>query len=411
MTAPVAGRRVVVTGMGAVSGIGVGLREFAAALRAGRSAAAPATSFDTTGFPSEIVCEVRDFVAGDWIRTLDPARLGRAAQFAAAAARMAVLDAGLEPEALARRRGLVTIGTTNGESQDVDELTAVDVRHGPDRMRPELARRVPPQTIATSVARELGLSDVDARVIGTACSAGNYAIGEGLDAIRLGLADYVLCGGSDAVSRKTFAAFHRLGLVAPDACRPFDAERRGIVTGEGAGVLLLESAEHATARGARVHAEVLGYGLNCDGEHPVAPSRSSVARCMRLALRDAGVKPEEVGFVSAHGTGTQLNDITECEAIRDVYGDRPPPVVSLKSMLGHTMGAASALAAIGCVLALTGEFIPPTINHRRTDPACDIDCVPNVARPARVDVVQNNGFAFGGDNAVVVLGRYDGRER
>lgn len=409
--APVTGRRVVVTGMGVVSGIGVGLREFAEGLKAGRSAAAPATSFDTTGFPSEVVCEVRGFVPGDWLRTVDPARLGRAGQFAAAAARMAVHDAGLDQEDLARRRGLVTIGTTNGESQDVDELTTTGVRHGPDRMRPDLARRVPAQTIATSVARELRLSDVDARVIGTACSAGNYAIGEGLDAIRLGLADYVLCGGSDAVSRKTFAAFHRLGLVAPDACRPFDAERQGIVTGEGAGVLLLESLEHATARGARIHAEVLGYGLNCDGEHPVAPDRSSVARCIRLALSDAGVQPAEVGFISAHGTGTKLNDITECEAIRDVYGDRTPPVVSLKSMLGHTMGAASALAAIGCVLALTEEFIPPTINHRRTDPACDIDCVPNVARPAQVDVVQNNGFAFGGDNAVVVLGRHGRGER
>ncbi|MEU5693052.1 beta-ketoacyl-[acyl-carrier-protein] synthase family protein [Actinosynnema sp. NPDC020468] len=395
-------RRVVVTGMGVVSSIGVGSADFTAGLRAGRSGAGPATAFDATGFPSDVVCEVADFTPSRWLRALDPADLGRAAQFAAAAARMAVADTDLA--VLRDRRGLVSIGTTNGESQDVDALTTAEVRGRP--LDPVAARRVSSRGIATSVATELGLSDVDAYVIGTACSAGNYAIGDGVDALRHGHAEYAVVGGADAISRKTFAAFHRLGLIAKDACRPFDRGRKGILTGEGAGVLLLETLASARARGARIHAEVLGYGLTCDADHPVSPSRSGIARCMRSALDDAGVKPEEVGFVSAHGTGTKLNDRTECEALRDVYGDAPPPLVGLKSMLGHAMGAASAIAAIACCLALTEGFIPPTINHRETDPACEVDCVPNRARVAELDVVQNNGFAFGGDNAVVLFGRY-----
>lgn len=399
-------RRVVVTGMGVVSSIGVGLGDFTEALRTGRSRARRAISFDPTGFPTELVCEVQDFEAEQWIRTLDPERVGRASQFAVAAARMAVADSGVELDAMRSRRSMIAIGTTNGQSQDVDHLAAVNTYEGPEHMDPEIARRVPSQLLSVSVARELGLTHVDPYVIGTACSAGNYAIGDGIDSIRVGDADFALVGGADAASRKTFAAFHRLGLISPDAVRPFDVDRKGILTGEGSAMLLLESLDSALARGARIHAEMLGYGLNCDGVHPVQPTRESVARCMRLALDDAGVKPGEVSFISAHGTGTKLNDITECDAIRDVYGDAVPRVVGMKSMLGHAMGAASAIAAVGCVVAMNGGFIPPTVNHATTDPDCGIDCVPNVAVDADVDIVQNNGFAFGGDNAVIVLGKY-----
>ncbi|MFI6096974.1 beta-ketoacyl-[acyl-carrier-protein] synthase family protein [Lentzea sp. NPDC051213] len=399
-------RRVVVTGMGVVSSIGMGAGEFADGLRAGRSGAGPVTAFDASGFPSDIACEVRDFEPERWIRTVPARELGRASQYAVAAARMAVDDAGGDSCSLGDRRGLVVIGTTGGEAQDVDRLAELEVTEGAERMDPEIVGRVSAQNLAVSVARELRLSDVDAYVIGTACSAGNYAIGDAFDAVRLGEVDFALCGGSDALSRRTFATFHRLGLVAPDVCRPFDRDRKGILTGEGAAVLVLESLDSALARGATIHAEVLGYGLNCDAHHPVSPLRSSVARVVGLALDDAGVKPGDVDLISAHGTGTKLNDVTECEAIRDVYGDDPPPVVSIKSMLGHTMGAASALATVACALAITGGFIPPTVNHRETDPACEIDCVPNHAVDADLQVVQNNGLAFGGDNAVLVLGKY-----
>jgi 3-oxoacyl-[acyl-carrier-protein] synthase II len=410
MTAATA-HRVVVTGMGAVSSIGVGLPDYTAGLRAGRNGAGPVTAFDPAGFPSEVACEVTGFVAGDWLGHEAAGRLGRTSQFSVAAARMAVEDSGVDLVDLRSRRGVVAVGTTDGQSQDIDALVATMLARGPERMDPAVAGRVPAQRLALDIAQELRLSNVDAYAIGTACSAGNYTLGDGFDAIRLGEADFALCGGADTVSRRNFAGFQRLGLVAPDLCRPFDTGRAGILTGEGSGMLLLESLESALARGAIVHMEVLGYGLNCDGKHPVAPTRSSVARCMQLALDDARVKPDEVDLISAHGTGTKLNDLTECDAIRDVFGARPPRTVSLKSMLGHSMGASSALAAIACAVAITHGFIPPTVNHRSTDPECGIDCVPNHAVDADLRVVQSNGLAFGGDNAVLLLGKYEGNSR
>lgn len=188
--------------------------------------------------------------------------------------------------------------------------------------------------------------------------------------------------------------------------RGSSVHRAGILTGEGGGVLLPESLESALARGARVYAEVLGYGLNCDAYHPVAPDQDSIARCMRLALDDAGVRPEQVDLISAHGTGTKANDVTECRAINDVFAGRPPRTVSLKSMLGHTMGAASALAGAACSLAIAHGFIPPTTNHVETDPACEIDCVPNHSVPADLRIVQSNGLVLAGNNAVVLFGKH-----
>jgi len=320
---------------------------------------------------------------------------------------MAVADAGLTEDDLRARRGLICIGTTDGESYDLDQLVEIEVNHGPEAMDPVQARRSTATRLTAGVAHDLDLSDVEAITVATACSAGNYAIGNGFDAVRTGEAEYALVGGADAMCRKTFAGFYRLGTVAPDCCRPFDSERKGILTGEGAGVLVLEPMESALRRGAPIYAEVLGYALNCDAKHPVAPDRESIKECIELALRNAGVEPHEVDLISAHGTGTPANDVTETGAIRDVYGAKTPPTVSFKSMLGHTMGAASALAAIACGLGITHRFIPPTINHRETDPECAVDCVPNQARDAELKIVQNNGMAFGGNNAVVVLGRFD----
>jgi 3-oxoacyl-[acyl-carrier-protein] synthase II len=398
---------VVVTGLGVVSSIGIGAERFAAGLRSGRSGVSPITAFDTTGYAHSNGCEVIGFDPAEWIHRTPVAELGRASRFAAAAARMAVRDAGLIDRQLQAARCQISIGTTDGESHDLDRLTAAEVAGGPAAMDPRLARRIPAPLLSVAVARELGLSDAEVLTVGTACSAGNYALGNGLDAIRFGDAEFALCGGADAVCRKTFTAFYRLGTIAPDCCRPFDVSRQGILTGEGAGVLLLESLSSARARGARVYAEVLGYGLNCDAYHPVAPNEESVARCMELALTDAGVKPQEVDLISAHGTGTKANDITETQAIRRVFGDQPPRTIALKSMLGHTMGAASALGAIACSLAITHRFIPPTINHVETDPQCPIDCVPNTAVEADLRIVQNNGLAFGGNNAVVLLGKHE----
>ncbi|WP_406383515.1 beta-ketoacyl-[acyl-carrier-protein] synthase family protein [Streptomyces sp. NBC_01618] len=398
--------RVVLTGLGVVSSIGLGVKEFLSGLREGRSGARPITVFDTEGFAHANGCEIVEFDPQDWIRTLDAQHLGRAAQFSAAAARMALEDAGLDAAELRGRRGLISIGTTDGESYDLDQLVEAELKGGAGSFDPVAARRIPAGRLSVAIAQELELADAEAVTVPTACAAGNYAIGYGFDAVRSGEADYAFCGGADAMCRKTFTGFYRLGTIAPERCQPFDADRKGILTGEGAGVLVLERLESALERGATIYAEVLGYGLNCDAHHQVAPNRASVARCMELALDNAGVKPAEVDLISAHGTGTRANDITEAGAIREVFGT-PPRTVSMKSMLGHSMGAASALGAIGCALAIANRFIPPTINHVTTDPECDVDCVPNQAVEADLKVVQNNGLAFGGNNAVVLLGRYD----
>ena len=398
-------RRVAVTGLGVVSSIGIGVDEFTAGLRAGRSGARPIGAFDTGGFAHANGCEVVDFQPEQWVRRTPLHQLGRASQFSVAAARMAIEHAGLDLDAVAGIPAVISIGTTDGGSDSGERIAETIVRSGPESIDPVQARRVPAGALSVSIARELGLSNVDLTTIATACAAGNYAIGNSFDAVASGEADFALCGGADAMCRMTFTGFYRLGAVDPVACRPFDVGRRGILTGEGAGVLVLEPLEQALARRATIFAEVLGYGLNCDAYHQVAPDQSSVAGCMRLALDNAGVATSDVDLISAHGTGTKANDVTECGAIREVFGQSPPRTVSLKSMLGHTMGAASALAAVGCALALTHGFIPPTINHQRTDPNCGVDCVPNHAIPADLRVVQNNALAFGGNNAVVLFGR------
>jgi 3-oxoacyl-[acyl-carrier-protein] synthase II len=392
-------QRVAVTGLGVVSSIGTGVADYAAGLRAGRGGARPISVFDTEGFAHSVGCEVVGFEPRRWVTGQPVEHLGRAAQFSVAAAKMAVADAGLTDFG----RAMVCLGTTDGGG-DAGERVAEHVVRDTE-VPADLPRQVPAATLPIAVARELGLSDVDIATVATACAAGNYAIGNGFDAIAAGDVDVALCGGADAMCRMTFTGFYRLGAVDPELCRPFDVNRKGILTGEGAGVLVLEPLDRAVARGARVYAEVLGYGLNCDAAHPVAPDRDSVAACMRLALDDAGVTPDQVDLISAHGTGTKANDSTECGAIHDVFGTAPPRTVSVKSMLGHTMGAASALSAIACVLAITEGFVPPTVNHVETDPACGIDCVPNESVPADLRVVQNNALAFGGNNSVVLFGR------
>lgn len=400
-------RRVVITGIGVVTSIGIGVGEFLSGIRSGRSGVKPISAFDTTGFEYDNACEVAGFDPEAYIERLDPAELGRASQLSVAAAGMAVKDAGISLAGLRSRRSLVSVGTTNGEGRDFDVLTGQGVDFGMDGLDPALAGRIGAGRLSSSIAREMGLTDTEAVTLPTACAAGNYAIGYGFDAVRSGDVEVALCGGADALCRKTFAGFYRLGTIAPNVCQPFDRDRKGILTGEGAGILLMESLDTALARGAKIYAEVLGFGLNCDAHHPVAPERDSLASCMRLAHEDAGIKPSEVDFISAHGTGTKANDVTEAQAIHQVFGGSPPPTVSIKSMLGHSMGAASALAAAACALAITEGFIPPTINHVETDPECAVDCVPNQERVADLRVVQNNALAFGGNNAVLILGKYE----
>lgn len=319
---------------------------------------------------------------------------------------MALQNAGITVEQLKNVPVTIAVGTTDGESRDLDAISEV-FRHNGSSISHELATRVHPVNLAAAVADLIEAPQTDMVTIATACSAGNYAIGYGYDAIASNDADLAIVGGADALCRKTFTGFYRLGTIAPDVCRPFDAHRKGILTGEGSGMLVLEPMDEAVARGAVIYAEVLGYGLNCDARHPVAPDVDGVAGCIEKALALSAVDPGSVDLVSAHGTGTAANDVAECQALTQVFGENLPRTISVKSMIGHSMGAASAIGAIASALALHGQFIPPTINHRETDPKCPIDCVPNKAVEAALDVVQNNGLAFGGNNAVLVLRKAD----
>ncbi|MDC8758944.1 beta-ketoacyl-[acyl-carrier-protein] synthase family protein [Janthinobacterium fluminis] len=399
-------KRVVITGIGAVTSIGIGGRDFCNALRAGVSGVSEITSFDTKGFEHFKGCQIHNFEPANWLQHVDPASIGRSSQFAASAAVMAAADAGLSREALAASNCGVCIGTTDGESQIIDQLSEQALQHGFAAIDARLVTQVPCHNIATAVATELGLRH-QALVMPTACSAGNYAIGYAYDLISLGEADFMICGGADSICRKTFAGFYRLGTIAPEVCQPFDMHRKGIMTGEGAGILLLETLDSALARGAHIYAEVLGYGLTCDADHMVAPNRDSIARCIRNAHSNAGITPADVDYICAHGTGTVANDVTEAAAIRSVFGADMPPVSSIKSMIGHTMGAASAIASVASAIAIDEGFIPPTINHVEDDPQCGVDCVPNVSRPAPLRIVENHGFAFGGNNAITIYARYE----
>ncbi|MEU9508370.1 beta-ketoacyl-[acyl-carrier-protein] synthase family protein [Micromonospora sp. NPDC048170] len=397
-------RRVVVTGLGPVSSIGTGVTAFGAALRAGRSGISQITSFDPTGFPYRNGGEVRDFDPAAWLRRLPPARWGRSSQFAAAAARLAADDAKLDLDTVDRTRAHAVIGTTSGESVVLEALTARLVEAGFDAVPPQLVEQLPAGRLAHAVSEELGLRG-DSLTLATACSASNYAIGYAYDLLVTGESDVVFAGGADSVCRWAHAGFYRLGALTESACAPFDRDRSGILTGEGSAVLALETGEHAEARGAHIYAEVLGYGLNCDAKHPVAPDRDSIAECIRIAHRNAGITPDQVDYICAHGTGTPANDLVEAQAVLEVFGPNPPPISSIKSMIGHTMGAASGFGAIASALAIEQGFLPPTVNWSHPDPQlAGIDPVPNEARPATVRLVQNNGFAFGGNNAIVLLG-------
>jgi 3-oxoacyl-[acyl-carrier-protein] synthase II len=242
----------------------------------------------------------------------------------------------------------------------------------------------------------------------TACAAGNYAIGYGYDLICLNRADIILAGASDPFSRISFTGFNQFSAVAPERCQPFDKNRKGMMVAEGSGILVLESLESALKRGAHIYAEILGYGLSCDANHMTQPSAEGMGACMIKAMSSSGVGKEDVDYISAHGTGTLANDRTECSAIKEVFGERyrDIPVNSIKSMLGHTMGAASALEAIACSLVVKNDIIPPTINFETADPECDIDCVPNKSRQYVVNIALNNSYAFGGNNASLVLKKF-----
>ncbi|MBI5056888.1 MAG: beta-ketoacyl-[acyl-carrier-protein] synthase family protein [Nitrospirae bacterium] len=396
-------RRVVVTGLGVVSSVGIGKDAFWNAILNGKSGIGKVSSFDTGNHRCHNAGEIKNFVPEEFIARRKVKFFGRTSQLAIAATALAFNDAKLPLKYIDKKRTGVFIGTTMGE-KPLEEAIDSWFMEGADK----ISRAKILQASANNISANIGIYfklEGPNYLIPTACAAGNYAIGYGADLIRRGDLDCAIAGGADAFSKLAFTGFQRVYAMSPEKCQPFDKNRKGMLVGEGAGILVLESLESALKRDADIYAEILGYGLSCDAFHMTASDSDGIEKVMLKALKDADIGKEEVDYISAHGTGTQGNDRIECAAIRKVFKEqyKTIPVSSIKSMLGHTMGAASAIEALTCCLIVKEDIIPPTMNFETPDPKCDIDCVPNRARRRRVNIALNNGFAFGGNNSCLVI--------
>lgn len=396
--------RVVVTGIGVVSSIGLGKHAFYESLAKGTSGLAPVTAFPTESLGRHIAGEVKAFNPKDHLSAAETRAMGRCSQMGVAAARMAVEDAKLVLSNVASGRMASVFGTTMGDADVLGDLDYELIARGERAVRPALITKYGATLLPIHVARALGIDGM-VMTLPAACAAGNYAIGLAVDLIREGRADVVIAGASELLQKLQYAGFVRLAAMAPEKCQPFDKNRQGLLLGEGAGVLVLESEAHAQKRGAKPVAEIGGFGLTCDAHHITRPhpdAKGSVD-AMRQAIARSGLEHSQIDFVNAHGTGTKANDVAETKVMHEVFGDRNVPISSMKSMLGHCMGAASALEAIGCVFTLETGIYPPTINFETPDPECDVDLVANEARKGAAQVVLNNSLAFGGYNAVLCL--------
>ena len=409
-------RRVVVTGLGIVSPIGRSVDEAWPALLARRSGAAPISRFDASDFPVRFACEVDDLHVSEFVDAKVVRRTDRCTHLVLAAAEQAVRDSGLDVGSEGDRAG-TSIGTALGGVSSFEHTVLQLADRGPDRVSPFAIVQTLPNLAAGWVSIQLGTRG-PLLAQSTACAASSMAIGDALDAIRLGRADVMVCGGSEApvtpVAVAGFAAMRALSTRNDDpatASRPFDGARDGFVIAEAAAVLVLEELEHARARGARVYAEIAGYGVSSDANHVSDPDPvgANAARAVRMALADAGLQPEDVGYVNAHGTSTPAGDAAETRVLKLVFGDtlpRRPLVSSTKGATGHTLGAAGAVEAVFTVLALHHGTLPPTINQAATDPECDLDYIANTARVEQVDAALSNSFGFGGHNSVVAFRRW-----
>ncbi|HEY5058713.1 MAG TPA: beta-ketoacyl-ACP synthase II [Gaiellaceae bacterium] len=409
-------RRVVITGLGAVTPLGNDVRSTWENLLAGESGAGPITHFDTTGFPVTFACEVKDFDPATWIDFKQARRMDRFAQMIVAAARQAEQDSGLNIAAESDRVG-AAIATGIGGLQSYQDCYDTLRERGPDRVNPFAIPAIIPNMGAGWVSMELGTKGPLASEC-TACAASNMAIGDGTDAIRLGRADVMFCGGTEAAINKVgiagFGAMRALSRRNDEperASRPFDAGRDGFVMGEAGAVLVLEELEHAKARGAKIYGEIAGYGVSADALHITEPDPTGVnpARAMAMAMGDAGVTPEDIDYINAHATSTPIGDSAETRVIKLAMGEeqaRRLAVSGTKGATGHCLGAAGAVEALFTTLAVSEGMLPPTINYEVPDPDCDLDYVPNVARKADVRVAINNSFGFGGHNACVVIRQY-----
>ncbi|HET6948098.1 MAG TPA: beta-ketoacyl-ACP synthase II [bacterium] len=410
--------RAVVTGIGVVSPIGIGKDRFWASLVEGRCGVGPITRFDASAFTTRIAAEVPDFDPTNWMDRKEARRNDRFVQFAYAASRMALEDGNfhLTPQNAARVGVLIGSGIGGAETWEEQHRTLLE--RGPGRVSPFFIPMIIINMASGVVSILLGAKGPNSAVV-TACATGGNAIGEAARIIQRGEADAMVAGGSEAtITALSLAGFCSMKAMSTrndepaKASRPFDATRDGFIMGEGAGIVLLENLEQARAREAHIYGEVVGYGMSGDAYHITQPDPDAdgAARSIRNALHDAHLEPSAIDYINAHGTSTPYNDKTETLAIKRVFGDhaRSVPISSTKSMTGHLLGAAGGVELIACALAIEHQMLPPTINYEVPDPACDLDYVPNIARPARVQVAMSNAFGFGGHNAILILGKYDG---
>lgn len=409
-------RRVVVTGVGAVTPLATGVKPSWDRLLNGESGIGPITRFDATGFKTRIAAEVKDFVAEDFMEKKRARRTDLFIHYALAATSMAIEDARLVVDEHDAERIGIVYGTCVGGMTTYEKNLAAFQEGGADKISPFFITGFIPNMALAEIAIAYGLKG-PAQCVITACATGGNAIGDAFRSIQHGEADVMVAGGSEAyILPVGVAGLSRMGALScrndepAKACRPFDKDRDGFVLGEGAGTLILEELEHALKRGAPIYGEVLGYATNVDGFHITEADSENQARCVRLALADGGIEPEQVDYINAHGTSTPSNDASETAALKLVFGDhaRKLAISSNKSMMGHLLAGAGAVEAIFTLMAIRESVVPPTINLENPDPECDLDYVPNVARPMNVDVAVSESFGFGGSNAAVVVGKYQG---
>ena len=410
-------RRVVITGAGVVHPLGYGVDKFWDSIKEGKSGISCVTKFDTTNFDTKVGAEIKDFEPTNYIDKKEAKRMDTFTQYSMAAAKMAIEKSGIKFEEEDSFRAGVIVGSGIGGIETLEDQHSALINKGPGRVSPFFIPMMIANMASGRIAIEYGLQGFNECVI-TACAAGNNAIGDAFKVIQRGDADIMVTGGAEAaITPLAYAGFCSSKAMStnpdPDtASRPFDAERDGFVMGEGSGILVIEELEHAVKRGASIIAEIVGYGCSCDAHHITAPHPEGIGgiNCMKMAIADAGIKPEEIGYINAHGTSTPLNDPGETAVIKKVFGDHAYKlaVSSTKSMTGHLLGAAGAIEAIICALALKEGFLPPTINLKTPDPECDLDYVPNKGRKAEIKYALSNALGFGGHNAAILLKKYEG---
>ena len=410
-------RRIVVTGLGAVTPLGNDPETYWKNLTAGESGAGPITLFDAAEFPVQFACEVKDFDPTEYVEKRKARKMDRFAQMIIAAARQAEADAGLDIAAETERIG-VSVATGIGGLGSFQDCAYTLKDRGADRVNPQSIPAIIPNMGAAWVSMELGTRGPLSSQC-TACAASNMAIGEAMDAIRLGRADVMLAGGTEAgITQVGIAGFGAMRALsrrndAPEkASRPFDLGRDGFVMGEAGAIAVVEALDHAEARGAKIYAEIVGYGVSSDAQHVTEPDPTGQhpARAMAMALASAGIGPEDIDYVNAHGTSTPLGDASETRVIKIALGEekaRSTPISSTKGATGHCLGASGAIEAIACILSVRDGIVPPTINYEDPDPECDLDYIPNKSRKVDVRHALSNNFGFGGHNACLVVKRFE----